>query len=127
MACLGLLDVILALALKAGIRTFSIPSVMTFTPPTAYIPYLELRGLTLGAITIAAAVAIACRRPWAWSYSWMVMGIAILFALADFALSDANLEYTMVTVAIPAVILVYLSRPDVRQAFGHSVSATTRQ
>jgi hypothetical protein len=126
LAIVGLLDVILAVALIAGIRTISVPSVLTFTPATAYIPYLEVRGLTLGTITVAAAIAITRRRPWAWSYSWMVMGMAILFALADFVLLGTNLEYTLVTVAIPAVVLVYLSRPDIRQAFGHRVSATTR-
>ena len=55
------------------------------------------------------------------------MGMAILFALADFILWSANLEYTMVTAAIPAVILVYLSRPDVRQAFGRTANAAAHQ
>jgi hypothetical protein len=127
LAIVGLLDVILAVAFIAGIRTISVPSVLTFTPATAYIPFLEVRGLTLGTITVAAAIAITRQRPWAWSYAWMVMGMAILFTLADFILSGANLEYTMVTAAIPAVILVYLSRPDVRQAFGRRANAAAHQ
>jgi hypothetical protein len=126
-ASAGLLDIILAVALIAGIRTISVPSVLTFTPPGAYVPYLEVRGVTLGAITLAAAVAIALRRPWAWSYAWMVMGIAIVFALADFILCGANLEYTMVAIVIPLVILVYLSRPDIRQAFARGTSTATRR
>jgi lysylphosphatidylglycerol synthetase-like protein (DUF2156 family) len=117
-AAAGLLDIVFGLAVTFGVRTISIPRLFTLSLPPPYAAYLELRGLSVGALTLAAAVGLERLRPWAWAYTWMVMGMAILFALADFVMWSASLVYTMLAIAVAAVILVYLSRPDVRRVFG---------
>jgi hypothetical protein len=118
-AAAGLLDVIMGLVVIFGIRAISIPGFLTIAIPSAHASYRELRSLTIGILTLVAAVGLRYLRLWAWGYTRILMWAAILFALADFVLLSASIEYTMLAIAIAAVLLVYLSRPDVRQAFGH--------
>jgi hypothetical protein len=117
----AMLAAFMGLIVTLGARIIAVSGVFTVNVPGAYATSFGIVWLILGVMLIAAAFGLGFLQPWAWIYTWMVVGMALVFALTNFILWGASLEFMMLAVGISAVILVYLSRCDVQLAFGRSV------
>lgn len=59
-------------------------------------------------------------RPWAWTLGVALQVASIVLAIIQIAMRTATVESEVLGMAINVIILVYLFRGNVRQAFGRA-------
>lgn len=76
-----------------------------------------LLGFVVSAVSLVFAYGAWTLKPWAWTLGIVLEGLAIINGL--YGLSDGR-SGAIVSIAIAAVILWYLFRPEVKAAFGRA-------
>lgn len=71
--------------------------------------------IILGGLSLVVAYGLWTLQAWAWITAVVLQGIGILFNLVTLIQGNAGVIFSLV---ISGVILYYLFRPNVRQAFG---------
>jgi hypothetical protein len=74
--------------------------------------------IVVGIVLLIVAGGYLTLAPWAWLYGVIVNGISLVASILSLAFTGQG---TVVAgIVIPAIILVYLMRPNVKAAFGRS-------
>jgi hypothetical protein len=73
--------------------------------------------VAVGIVWVAFGVAAFSLKPWAWMFG-VVMALFGLFESLVTLLTTLSWEYTIATAVLPALVLWYLNRDKVKQAFG---------
>ncbi len=71
----------------------------------------------LGVLWVAAGVGAITLRPWAWLFG-MIVAIFALFGALFALLATLSWEYAVATAVLPALVVWYLNRAPIREAFG---------
>ncbi len=74
--------------------------------------------IVLGILYLAFAVGAWRLRPWAWWLGMLAAVAGIVLVVVDISAGSQDTVGAVVDVAIGAAILYYLTRPEIRRAFG---------
>lgn len=69
---------------------------------------------------IVLGIGLPRLRPWAWTLGVALQVASIVLAIIQIAMRTATVESEVLGMAINVIILVYLFRGNVRQAFGRA-------
>lgn len=72
--------------------------------------------LVFGAILLIFALSFLGLRPWAWTALMIVELLLIVIAVVQFVFAGFHWN-SLVTIIIPAIVVLYLTRPGIRRAF----------
>jgi hypothetical protein len=73
--------------------------------------------VAVGIVWVAFGVAAFSLKPWAWLFG-VVLAMFGLFGSLVTLLTTLSWEYAIATAVLPAIVLWYLNRDKVKQAFG---------
>ncbi len=76
-----------------------------------------ISSLIIGVILLVFALSFLRLRPWAWTALMIVELFVIVVAVVQFIFAGFHWS-SLVTIIIPVIIVFYLTRPRIRQAFG---------
>ncbi len=84
----------------------------------AFAPFWGIITLATGAVLIAVAVGAWQLKAWAWMAALGIQGWSALLNIINL-FRGASLFTTIFSLAINAIVIYYLLRPEIRAAFRH--------
>jgi hypothetical protein len=113
---LGALELLTGLFALGGARSLA----GTTGIATGAIVTMALFAIALGALNLAAGIGLWQLRTWAWMYAVLIQALSIVDAIVTVLFFRGSVSGELVSILVSALILYYLFRPEVQQAFNRT-------